>query len=179
VRRVKEIPLGHLVAIAGTNETLLGIVVEAPAEFKGVNLVLGLAVEVSGTVKKPCLLPDSGVEQCFDFGGPATFLWPPAIARISPRWHAGLRPGHLAVTENVVAINGCYGRQQSKQAYWDVLTGRIVWDKYTMFLTEWQAGIPGPGGSLHPLMNFPADFIVATSHAPANESRAPRMVNSV
>ena len=163
VKRVRDIPLGHLVALPQDHETLLGIVVEAPPEFKGVRAVLGLAVDTAGAGKMPYLLPNSGPEQCFDFGGPATVLWPPSLGRINPRWHSGLRTGHLAVTENVVAINGCYGRQQVKHGYWDIATGRMVWDKYTMFLTEWQLGVPGHGGELNVLMNFPADFASAAN----------------
>jgi hypothetical protein len=156
VRRVKDVELGHLVALPHRNETLLGIVVEAPPESKADRLVLALAVDMSEPHKVPYVLPSSAPEQCFDFGGPATFLWPPIVSRIHPRWHAGLQTGHLAVTENVVAINGCFGRHQTRYAYWDVQSGRMVWDKYTMFLTEWQLRAPDSGEDL--LLNFPADF---------------------
>jgi len=158
VKRVRDVPLGHLVALPNSDQTQLGIVVEAPPELKGVRSVLALAVETPGAGKMPYLLAHSGPDQCFDFGGPATFLWPPVISKINPRWHAGLKTGHLAVTENVVAINGCYGRSQVKHGYWDVVTGRMVWDKYTMFLTEWQLGIPAHDGTVDTLMRFPADF---------------------
>jgi len=158
VKRVRDVPLGHLVALPQSDETVLGIVVESPAEFKGARVVLGLSVEIPGAGRMPYLLPSSGPEQCFDFGTSATVLWPPSIQRISPRWHSGLKTGHLAVTENVVAINGCYGRQQVKHGYWDIGTGKMVGDKYTMFLTEWQLGVPDHEGALDVLMNFPADF---------------------
>lgn len=160
VRRVKEVELGHLVALPHRNETVLGIVVEAPPDSsKSDRLVLALAVDLSEPHKVPYVLPSSAPEQCFDFGGPATFLWPPVIAKIHPRWHAGLQTGHLAVTENVVAINGCFGRHQLKYAYWDVQTGRMVWDKYTMFLTEWQLRLADSEADL--LLNFPGDFRAA------------------
>ena len=163
VKRVRDIPTGHLVALPQDDETLLGIVVESPPEHKGTRVVLALAVTIAGAGKMPYLLPNSGTELCFDFGGAATFLWPPSIARINPRWHAGLRTGHLVVTENVVAINGCYGRQQVKHGYWDISTGKMVWDKYTMFLTEWRMGVPDYSGALNVLMNFPADFEAAAN----------------
>lgn len=158
VRRVRDVDLGHLVALPHQDETVLGIVVEAPPEFKSDRLVLGLSVDLSEPTRVPYLFPSSGAEQCFDFGGPATFLWTPEISRIQPRWHAGLQVGHLAVTENVVAINGCFGRQQIKYGYWDVLSGRMVWDKYTMFLTEWQLRAPGDELQGKSLLDFPADF---------------------
>ena len=158
VKRVRDVPLGHLVALPQADATLLGIVVESPPELKVGRVVLGLCVEIPGAGRMPYLLTSSSPEQCFDFGTAATFLWPPAIARISPRWHAGLRTGHLAVTENVVAINGCYGRQQVKHGYWDISSGKMVRDNYTMFLAEWQLGVPDHQDALDVLLNFPADF---------------------
>jgi len=158
VKRVRDVALGHLVALPHSDQTYLGIVVEAPPELKSVRSVLALAMEASGAGRMPYLLASSGADQCFDFGAPATFLWEPTVSKIDPRWHAGLKTGHLAVTENVVAINGCYGRSQVKHGYWDIATGRMVWDKYTMFLTDWQLGVPGHDGVFNTLMSFPADF---------------------
>lgn len=163
VRRVREVALGHLVVLAHQNTQLLGIVVEAPPEYKHDRLVLGLAVDLSEPFRVPYLLPSSAPEPCFDFGGPATFLWPPAISRIHPRWHPALPVGHLAVTENVVAINGCFGRQEIRHGYWDVLSGKMVWDKHTMFLTEWQLRVPGEESPATAMLNFPADFRVQRS----------------
>lgn len=158
VKRVKDVQLGHLVAMLHVDQTLLGIVVESPPELKNVRAVLALTMDSADSGKIPYLLAKSSVDQCFDFGAPATFLWPPVVANINPRWHAGLRTGHLAVTENVVAINGCYGQSHIKHGYWDISSGRMVWDKYTMFLTEWQLGVPGHAGAWNSLLNFPADF---------------------
>jgi len=158
VKRVRDVQLGHLVALPHSEQTLLGIVVESPPEMKSVRAVLAFAVESQDAGKLPYLLANTGASQCFDFGTPATFLWTPVVANINPRWHAGLKTGHLAVTENVVAINGCYGHSHVKHGYWDVSSGRMVWDKYTMFLTEWQLGIPGHAGAWNALLTFPADF---------------------
>jgi hypothetical protein len=158
VRRVQDVPLGNLVAVPHRDETLFGIVAEAPVEFKVDRLVLALTVDVSEATKVPYLLSSSAAEQCLDFGAAATFFWQPEISRLRPRWDEGLVAGHLAVTENGVAINGCFGRHQIKHGYWDVQSGRMVWDKHTMFLTQWQLRVPGADGRLDPQLSFPDDF---------------------
>jgi hypothetical protein len=179
VRRVKDVPLGHVVAVPHREETLLGIVVEAPVELKVDRLVLALAVDVSEATKVPFLLSSSAAEQCLDFGGAATFFWQPQISRVRPRWDVGLVVGHLAVTENGVAINGCFGRHHVKYAYWDVQSGRMVWDKYTMFLTEWQLRVPGADSSVQPQLTFPDDFQMSPAVAAPPELCLPTVHEEV
>jgi hypothetical protein len=152
--------------VSHREETLLGIVVEAPVEFKVDRLVLALTVDVSAGAKVPYLLSSSTAEQCLDFGGAATFFWEPEISRLRPCWDVGLVAGHLAVTENGVAINGCFGRHHVKHGYWDVQSGRMVWDKYTMFLTQWQLRVPGADSSAQPQLTFPDDFEISPAAAP-------------